>query len=430
MTVTKVEQVFHLPDLGEGLAEAEILEWRVAVGDLVVMDQIVAEVETAKAAVEIPVPFAGRVSVLHGAAHDVIDVGKPLITVTTEREVDEEPVDQSSSSDSVPDASSNGDGPRDSRVLIGSGVFQSATDRRTRASLGAIQGSDQEPRVISPLVRKLALDNGIDIDTLAGTGPGGIIRRIDVEAAIAQKHAPLASTVAEPLEPELRIPLRGVRAVIADKLGRSRREIPDATTWVDVDATGLLEAKKVLQAAYPGHRIGVLPLLARICVAGLLRFPELNSTVDAEHGEIVQYRHINLGFAAQTPRGLLVPVIRNAHTLSTVQLADEIERLTEAAMTGRAGARDLTGGTFTLNNYGRTGTDGSTPIINYPEAAMVGVGQIIQRPWVVDGELAVRQVGQFCLAFDHRVCDADAAGGFLRFVADCVERPTILLGGL
>jgi pyruvate dehydrogenase E2 component (dihydrolipoamide acetyltransferase) len=199
---------------------------------------------------------------------------------------------------------------------------------------------------------------------------------------------------------------------------------------VDVDATELLNAKLALQTAFPDRRIGLLALLARICVAGLTRFPELNSSVDTERGEILRFKHINLGFAAQTDRGLMVPVIQGAHRLSAAKLQVETARLTGLARAGQLPPAELTGGTFTLNNYGVFGVDGSTPIINHPEAAILGVGRIVDKPWVVDGGLAVRKVTQLSLSFDHRVCDGGVAGGFLRYVADCVERPLALLADL
>ncbi|MDX3070445.1 dihydrolipoamide acetyltransferase family protein, partial [Streptomyces sp. ND04-05B] len=238
--------------------------------------------------------------------------------------------------------------------------------------------------------------------------------------AVAARPAPAEAPSAT------RIPLRGVRGAVADKLSRSRREIPDATCWVDADATELMRARTAMNAA-GGPKISVLALLARICTAALARFPELNSTVDMEAREVVRLDRVHLGFAAQTERGLVVPVVRDAHTRNTESLTAEFADLTEAARTGTLTPGRLTGGTFTLNNYGVFGVDGSTPIINHPEAAMLGVGRIVPKPWVHEGELAVRQVVQLSLTFDHRVCDGGTAGGFLRFVADCVEQPAMLL---
>ena len=281
------------------------------------------------------------------------------------------------------------------------------------------------------MVRKLAKDKGVDLTGLAPTGPGDVIRRADVEAASQPLDvAPAQGDVRADRAGDIRIPLRGVRKVIADKLTTSRREIPDVTTWVDVDATALLAAKDEIKAVNAAAGIGLLALFARISVAGLKKFPELNARVDVEAQEIVQLHDINLSFAAQSPRGLMVPVVHGAGEMTTAELAAALRELTELAREGALSPAQMTGGTFTLNNYGVFGVDGSTPIINHPEAAMLGVGRIIDRPWAHEGQLALRKVAQLSFTFDHRVCDGGTAGGFLRFVADCVEKPTSLLAQL
>ncbi|WP_340383999.1 dihydrolipoamide acetyltransferase family protein [Streptomyces sp. SS7] len=446
------EHVFRLPDLGEGLTEAEIVEWKVSVGDTVTVDQVVVEVETAKAAVEVPVPYAGTVLRLHAEAGTALAVGAALITVGPAA-----PAPGEEAAGAAAERHREEERAGSGNVLIGYGTGHGPAPRRRRRAGPAAPGTPpadpagpartappvnpapragtrppadlapqaepQAPRVVSPLVRKLARDHGVDLAALVPSGPAGVVLRRDVEQAVARGAVTPVPTSAGPT----RIPLRGVRKAVADRLTRSRTEIPDATTWVDVDATGLLRAKKALEAAEPGRRVGLLALLARICVAGLRRHPELNSAVDTERREILRYDEVHLGFAAQTDRGLIVPVVRDAHRLTTVELAREISRLTELARAGTLPPDRLTGGTFTLNNYGVFGVDGSTPIINHPEAALLGMGRIIDRPWVVDGEATVRKVTQLSLSFDHRVCDGGTAGGFLRFVADCVERPAILL---
>jgi len=294
-------------------------------------------------------------------------------------------------------------------------------------------------------VRKLARDNRINLAGVAPTGPGGVIRRGDVEAALrisgarlqvgtaglpSADLAPALGAVRADRAGDIRIPLRGIRRAIAEKMTTSRREIPEVTTWVDVDATGLMAAKDQLKAASPTAGIGLLALFARISIAGLTKFPELNSRVDLEAQEIVQLGDINLSFAAQSPRGLVVPVVHGAGAMTTTELAAALRELTGLARDGKLTPAQMTGGTFTLNNYGVFGTDGATPIINYPEAAMLGVGRIIDRPWAHAGQVALRKVAQLGLTFDHRVCDGGTAGGFLRFVADCVENPTLLLAEL
>ena len=445
------DRTFLLPDLGEGLTDAEMVQWHVAVGDEVQVDQIVVTVESAKATVDLPCPYAGRVLTLHGAAGAVLEVGKPLLTIGTEQPATGQTGARTSGAQACGTMTKSGSG----SVLIGFGTSETRRSRRRRVTPGSVPGPaatatpDETPvttpavapKVISPVVRKLARDSGIDLARLAPTGPGGVIRRADVEALLPSEEAPAQTHEVPPargaLRPlvtdragDIRIPLRGVRRAIAEKLTTSRREIPDATTWVDVDATPLLAARDEIKAVEAEAGIGLMALLGRISVAGLRRFPELNARVDVAAQEIVQLRDINLSFAAQSPRGLVVPVIHGAGEMTTSELAAALRELTELARDGRLSPAQMTGGTFTLNNYGVFGTDGATPIINYPEAAMLGVGRIIDRPWAHQGQVALRKVGQLALTFDHRVCDGASAGGFLRFVADCVERPTSLLARL
>ncbi|UED88801.1 2-oxo acid dehydrogenase subunit E2 [Streptomyces profundus] len=420
-----VERVFCLPDLGEGLTGAEVVAWRVAVGGEVAVDEVVVEVETAKAAVEVPVPFAGTVVTLHAEVGASVAVGAPLISVGVA-----EPA--GSGGDAAGERYREEERAGSGAVLVGYGTGAGGGRRRRRSGRasgggGATPppaGAGGAPRVISPLVRRLAREHGVDVASLTPSAPRGVVRRRDVEAALAGRARPTAAVEEE------RIPLRGLRRTVAERVARSRREIPDATAWVDVDASGLLAARDAVRAAYPEARVGLLALLARICVAGLARFPELNATVDTERGEIVRFRSVGLGFAAQTERGLVVPVVRDAQRMSTVELAAELGRLTDRARAGALGPAELGGGTFTVNNYGVFGVDGSTPIINHPEAGLLGVGRVVDRPWVVAGSLAVRPVAQVSFTFDHRVADGGVAGGFLRFVADRMERPELLLAEL
>lgn len=478
---------FRLPDLGEGLTEAEIVRWMVQVGDVVAVDQPVVEVETAKAMVEVPCPYGGVVTARYGEEGTELPVGAPLLTVAVGAPADQErepAQDQGSGNVLVgygtgaPPArrrrvrpaqgvpargGTGGTGPgepaRTTSSATGSagsaGAVGSAVPGPSAAAVPGTSGSAEAPGhvradgpvpVISPLVRRLARQNGLDLRQLAGSGPEGLITRADVESALrATAPAPATSVTAPASAPAplpvqapapvladgapgagTRVPLKGVRGAVADKLSRSRREIPDATCWVDADATELLAARAAVNAA-GGPKITLLAVLARICTAALARYPELNATVDTEAREIVRLDRVHLGFAAQTERGLVVPVVRDAHTRSAESLSAEFARLTEKARTGTLTPAELTGGTFTLNNYGVFGVDGSTPIINHPEAAMLGVGRIVPKPWVHQGELAVRQVVQLSFTFDHRVCDGGTAGGFLRYVADCVEQPAVLL---
>ncbi|WP_306370805.1 2-oxo acid dehydrogenase subunit E2, partial [Nocardiopsis sp. CC223A] len=240
--------------------------------------------------------------------------------------------------------------------------------------------------------------------------------------------APAGAGAADPrtgLAESSRVPMSGFRKSVAAALSRSRSEIPEATVWVDVDATELVR----LRTAHPDGP-GLLSYVARFTVAGLRAHPELNGLVDTERGELVQYDGINLGLAVQTDRGLVAPAVLGAHRLTTAELDAEIRRLTAAARAGRATPAEMTGGTFTLNNYGSLRVDGSAAIINHPQVAILGIGRIIDRPWVVDGELTVRKITQLSFAFDHRVCDGGAAAGFMRVVADAIEDPAAAIARL
>ncbi len=430
---------FLLPDLGEGLEEAEVTAWHVQVGDQVAVDQIVAEVETAKAAVEVPIPFAGTVTALHAEPGTTVPVGAPLISVAAaapdggrpEPQPAAAPDDGRPEPRAADEASGNvlvGYGtrpsPRRARGPRRSAVSATGTPARADAVVASPPGLAVAPArtpggpvpVISPIVRKLARQAGLDLGRIVGTGPRGLVLRRDVNQAIAAGDQSSA---------EIRIPIRGTRKAAAEKLTRSRREIPEATVWVDADAAGLLAARAALNAQEPQAPVSLLAVAARFALAGLRRYPELNAHIETD--EIVIPAHVHLGFAAQTERGLVVPVVRNAHLMPARELAAALGRQTAAARAGRLTPADLTGGTFTVNNYGVFGVDGSAAIINHPEVAILGLGRIIDRPWVVDGQLAVRKVTELTLAFDHRVCDGATAGGFLRYVADRVESPALAL---
>ncbi|WP_324642821.1 dihydrolipoamide acetyltransferase family protein [Pseudarthrobacter sp. LT1] len=497
-------RVFLLPDLGEGLTEAELVAWHVSVGDEITVDQPIAEVETAKSAVEVPSPYAGIVAELHGKPGETLDVGKPLISVTplgsvvaaddaapapspAQPEVEPaetelvEPKPESTEAEAYREEEKAGSG----NVLIGYGTPGGhGVARRTRSRKSSVAVADPAETtpvslskedelallrtrvpgklgaVISPLVRRMAREHGVDLGDIAGSGDSGLIMRRDVEAALrttapaaTPEAKPEATPVAEPVEaPErpvesveaqgrdartglavsARTPVRGVRKAVAANMARSRSEIPEATVWVDVDATALMELREGLKAN--GVEVpGLLAFIARFVTAGLKKFPELNTRIEtADDGsqEIVAFDGINLGFAAQTDRGLVVPSVRGAEKLSARELDAEIRRLTQVARDGKATPAELGSGTFTLNNYGVFGVDGSAAIINHPEVGILGVGRIIDKPWVVNGELAVRKVTELTLTFDHRVCDGGTAGGFLRFVADAIENPTSLLADI
>ncbi|GHD03371.1 dihydrolipoamide acetyltransferase family protein [Zhihengliuella salsuginis] len=497
-------KTFLLPDLGEGLTEADLLSWHVAVGDTVRVDQPIAEVETAKSSVEVPCPFAGVVQELFGTPGETLEVGKPLIAVLPEgssvqapaAQAPEAPNEAPAAAQSYreeeragasPAAAAEAGGPAEEEadsgsgnVLIGYGTpggagakgrrrmpktYRDPVDPRPLPAgvepAEPVAAADAEPglapRVINPIVRRLARYHGLSVASLRGTGGDGLVLRADVEAAIAAAdgqapseettagrpavvpgtaaaHSGAASGEADArtgLGIAERIPVKGVRKTIAAAMTRSRTEIPEATVWVDVDATALLELRASLKSA-PAGAPGLLAFIARFAVAGLAKYPELNARVENVEGgqELVRFDGVNLGFAAQTDRGLVVPSIERAEALSARELDAQVRELTGRARDGKCTPTELTRGTFTLNNYGVFGVDGSAAIINYPEAAILGVGRIIDKPWVVDGELAVRKVTELTLAFDHRVCDGGVAGGFLRYVADAIENPGSVLADL
>jgi 2-oxoisovalerate dehydrogenase E2 component (dihydrolipoyl transacylase) len=436
---------FLLPDLGEGLTEAELVRWLVEVGQQIAVDQPVAEVETAKSVVEVPSPYAGVVLALHGTPGGTIDVGKPLMTVraaaalhaAAETYREEERAESTAGSGNVLIGYGTSAAPVSRRRLRASGP--PATGQQvTGAQVAGPQvtgrpDGPQAPLCISPLVRRLARESGIRLGDIPGSGPAGMVLRRDVEKASAGPLDTGSVDAKTGLVVSSRAPVRGIRKATAENLARSRREIPEATVWVDVDATALVELRQDLRRREAESAPGLLALLARFVLAGLARYPELNTRLaEAADGtqEIVSFEGVNLGIAAQTERGLVVPSVRRADRLSARELDAEMRRLAEAARDGRAAPAELTSGTFTLNNYGVFGIDGSAAIINHPEVAILGIGRIVDRPWVVNGELAVRKVTELSLSFDHRVCDGASAGGFLRCVADAVENPGSLLADL
>lgn len=463
-------QIFDLPDLGEGLTEAEVVRWLVGVGDVVALDQPIAEVETAKSIVEVPSPYAGTVAVLHGKEGEVMEVGKPLITVesgapspTTEPTTGSVTVaraEEGSEAGSAVDPAGERyreeerAGSGSGNVLIGYGTpeAQASGRRRRPRNRPPARGAQpalparRVPLVTSPLVRQMARQAGLRVADIQGSGPGGLITRRDVRSAIEAAgaittapapSAPIAAstpidavpTTPVPVEPgaidgrtglaeSQRVPMGAFRKTVAASLSRSRSEIPEATVWVDLDATELVR----LRRSDP-EGPGLLAYVARFVLAGLRAYPELNGLVDIEREELVQYDGVNLGLAVQTDRGLVAPAVMGAHKLTTAELDTEIKELTRLAREGKATPAQLTGGTFTLNNYGSLRVDGSAAIINHPQVAILGIGRIIDRPWVVGGELTVRKITQLSFAFDHRVCDGGAAAGFMRVVADSMEDP-------
>lgn len=450
MSDAATQRTFRLPDLGEGLADGVIARWRVAPGDAVEIDQIIVEVETAKSVVEVPSPYAGTVATLHAAEGETLAVGAPLISIATHEAGAAAPppaetANALTGSGNVLVGYGTADRPRrrrrghDSRTA-GASTAAAAQSRRvapgsvTTSATVAPQELPGPVAVSSPSVRKLARSRGVNLRLVAGSGPNGRITRSDVEQSAAGSAAasradnaahPAAGAPAAPRAPhaaDRHIPLGPFRRTVADKLQQSRREIPEATVWVDVDATPLWQLRESLRTASdPGP--GLLAYLARFVVTALKDYPMLNARLDLARGEIVEYGAIHLGIATQGERGLTVPTVHDAGALTTRELDQAIRAATARARHGSISLQEMADATFTLNNYGRFRVDGSAAIINYPQVAILGFGRILDRPWVVNGQIAVRKITVMSLVFDHRVCDGLAAAGFMRSVADAVENP-------
>ncbi|WP_025158438.1 dihydrolipoamide acetyltransferase family protein [Leifsonia aquatica] len=406
-------RVFTLPDLGEGLTDAELVRWLVARGDTVAVDQPIAEVETAKSVVEVPSPFAGVVAALHGDEGETIAVGAPLLEVEEASEA----------------VAATGSG----AVLVGYGTTDvTGSARRARVPVGSGGRPAAEaavPRIVpvsSPVVRSLARTHGVDLAALRPSGEGGVVTRADVEAAFATGTASETASVRNS-DARTGLPLRATepfsrfRRTVAETMSRSRSEIPEATVWVDVDATDLWNGRRRL--AVDGRAPSLLSFIARFALTALARRPELAGRVTADGAGLETFEGVNLGIAVDTPRGLVVPVIRRADALSVRQVDAELDRLARAAREGALPPGELSGSTFTINNYGSLGVDGSAAIINHPEVAILGVGRVLERPWVVEGAIVPRRIAQLSLVFDHRVTDGGVAAGFLREIADAVESP-------
>lgn len=421
-------QVFRLPDLGEGLTEAALIRWLVAPGDTVRVDQPIAEVETAKSVVELPSPFAGTIATLHGAEGDTLAVGAPLLEVTdavgaVAVEVEKEAYRQEEMAGS-------------GNVLIGYGTSgHSGGTRRRKPARSAVAASVASPpvrsgtvAVRSPIVRRLAREEGLDLRSIPATGADGAVTRGDVLRALSVRQPATSGDLIAGLAVARREPLGMLRKAVSAKLSRSRAEIPEATVWVDVDATELWTLRAAM--AVDGKSPSFTAILAKYVLLALASYPALGGRLSDDGTELIEFAGVNLGIATDTPRGLMVPVVRNAHEMSIAELDAELRRVAEAARGGSSSPEDLTGSTFTLNNYGSLGVDGSAAIINHPEVAILGVGRMLERPWVVGGEIVPRRIVQLSLVFDHRVCDGGYAAGFLRTVVDAIEHPAQLYNRL
>jgi 2-oxoisovalerate dehydrogenase E2 component (dihydrolipoyl transacylase) len=432
------ERVFDLPDLGEGLEDAEIVAWKVSEGDTVALNQALVEVNTAKALVEIPSPVAGVVTTLHGQAGDVVKVGAPLVTFAVEGQ---QPAAEAGGPAEEP-------GSKRQALLVGYGVDEGTAAKRRRPRLSP-PGPRQAPAAAggraaaqagepgggaraTPVVRKLARQRGLDLGAVVGTGRDGRITREDVMKAsgAAEPAAAPATTAAAPEVPgqDERIPVRGARRLIAQKMTRSWQEIPHVTSFHTVDATHVDALRRELSEE-SDHRVSSLAVIVRALVEICRQHPPLNSSFDADAGEIVLRRSYHVGIAADTERGLMVPVVRDVDRKGITQVAREMAEVVEAARAGSATPEQLTGSTITVSNYGVFGSEAGTPIINHPEAAILGVGRIGPRPMVMDGRVEARTAATLALSFDHRIMDGADADRAMTALRELLESP-FRLGGL
>ena len=422
---------FLLPDLGEGLTDAEIVRWLVKAGDEVVLNQVICEVETAKALVELPSPIIGIVSALHVAEGETVLVGAPIISFGGGDTISQDPAA------TEPDAEEDGR----SNMLVGYGPGASdhrSGHRRQRASAAELT---PEPPLSSPLssslspsrvlakppVRDLARRLGLDLATVTGTGSNGAVIRSDVEAASGAPSAPSVVSDRTASADETRVPISGVRKRTAAAMVSSAFTAPHVTEFVTVDVTATVELVDRLRAhpAFEGARVTPLLLIAKALAIATVRYPALNSRWDEAAQEIVTYRAVNLGIAVATPRGLMVPNIRDVNSLTLRDLADALSGLATRARDGKTAVAELSGGTISITNIGSFGIDSGTPIINPGEAAILCSGAIRRQPWEFRGEIALRSVMTLSVSFDHRLVDGAAGSAFLaeigRILADPLE---------
>ncbi|MEO0024241.1 MAG: hypothetical protein RL196_682 [Actinomycetota bacterium] len=451
---------FNLPDVGEGLTEAEIVSWKVKPGDTVGVNQVIVEIETAKSLVELPCPFAGVVSELLAKEGDTVEVGKPIISVTVTGPVvgsataSIDPAAAASAAaaahTAVSDTAASVSSEEKQPNLVGYGSAGHAASRRrgrTSSNVLPVQAAataalpvaaattampiianNDESIIAKPPVRKLAKDLGVDLGNVTPTGTAGEVTREDVVAAASQASVfRNLSTPQAPSAREERIPVKGVRKAIATAMVQSAFTAPHVSIFVDVDATRTMEYVKRLKAStdFAGVKVSPVLIMAKAMIWAVRRNPTVNSTWTDE--EIIVHNFVNFGVAAATPRGLIVPNIKDADQMSMLELAKALEQLTYTARDGKTTPADMRDGTITLTNIGVFGVDTGTPILNPGEVGIVALGSIRPKPWVVNNEIQVRQVTTIGATFDHRVVDGDVASRFVQDVASIIEEPALLL---
>ena len=440
---------FNLPDVGEGLTEAEIVAWKVAEGDTVTVNQVLVEIETAKSLVELPSPFAGVVTKLHVEEGTMVDVGTAIISVSDAGKpsipdaapAPAAPAPSNDQAQTIADtaASIAADDDKPGAVLVGYGIKGHVASRRNRQPAAAtparaatrpssVPAASASAIIAKPPIRKLAKDLGVDLATVTATGLAGEITRDDVVREASQ--ASLFRNIETPqwaTDREERIPVKGVRKAIASTMVSSAFSAPHVSLFVDVDATRTMEFVKRLKNSpdFAGVKVSPLLIMAKAMIWAVRRNPTANAQWTDE--EIVVKHYVNFGIAAATPRGLIVPNIKEAQDLTLIELARAIEQLTITAREGKTQPAAMAGGTITITNIGVFGMDTGTPILNSDEVAIVALGTIKQKPWVVDGEVRPRFVTTLGASFDHRVVDGDVASRFLADVASIIEEPALLL---
>lgn len=429
---------FPLPDVGEGLTEAEIVSWKVAPGDKVAVNQTICEIETAKSIVELPCPFEGVVEELLFKEGDTVEVGSPIISVNvTGANVIPTMTTFDAPAAAVEQESDTG-AEYKIPTLVGYGDTGEATSRRRAVKQAPIStaipvsmvmtAASTEAVMAKPPIRKLAKELGVDLNLVQGTGMHGEITREDVIGSASQASVFKNLTTPDtPSEREERIPVKGVRKAIATAMVKSAFTAPHVSIFVDVDATRTMEYVKRLKSSVDFAGIKVTPLLimAKAMIWAVRRNRMVNSTWTDE--EIIVHNFVNLGIAAATPRGLIVPNIKDADQMSMIELAQAIEQLAATARDGRTTQDDMKDGTITITNIGVFGVDTGTPILNPGEVGIVALGSIRKKPWVVDDEIVVRQITTVGATFDHRVVDGDVASRFVQDVASVLEEPALLL---
>ncbi|WP_284581714.1 dihydrolipoamide acetyltransferase family protein [Streptomyces sp. 2P-4] len=463
-----------MPDVGEGLTEAEILKWYVQPGDTVTDGQVVCEVETAKAAVELPIPFDGTVHALLFEEGTTVDVGQVIISVQTGPGGEPETAAPAAQAPAAAPEAAEEPAPEGRQpVLVGYGVSQSSTKRRPRKAVPAAQNGTAAPAaavpapapapapalngsghagggdrpLAKPPVRKLAKDLGIDLASVVPTGEGGVVTREDVHAAAAAALAPQApaaapaaapapaavpaqaAPAAEPGARETRIPVKGVRKVTAQAMVGSAFTAPHVTEFITFDVTRTMKLVQELKADpdLAGLRINPLLLIAKAVLIAVRRNPDVNASWDEAAQEIVLKHYVNLGIAAATPRGLIVPNIKDAHTKTLPELSEALSALVATARDGKTSPADMQGGTLTITNVGVFGVDTGTPLLNPGESAILAVGAIKLQPWVHKGKVKPRHVTTLALSFDHRLIDGELGSKFLADIAAVLEQPRRLV---